>query len=156
VYNDKSQLRKIAGSEYADFRDRVVGKDIEDWLYKNPQAYIYFLRCPNPELVKVLCRITKRKVNIIYSQWKGYYEGVHKTYCADIIQGLVNSGHADLKYIHTSGHANLFAIKRLAGAVKPLKIVPIHTEYPVELKREFEKDGFTNVELWDDGIEYQL
>jgi ribonuclease J len=156
VYNDKSQLRRITGTEYDAFRDRVIGNDIGDRLYESPQKYVYFLRCPNPELVKVLCRKTKRKVNIIYSQWKGYFEGVHKGYCADIIQGLVNLGHADLKHIHTSGHANLFAIKRLAGAVKPKIIVPIHTEYPVELKREFEKDGFTNVELWDDGIEYQL
>jgi len=156
VYNDKNQLRKIGGSEYDAFRGRVIGNDIEDRVYHNPQEYVYFLRCPNPELVKVLCRIAKRKVNIIYSQWKGYFEGVHKTYCADIIEGLVNSGFADLKHIHTSGHANLFAIKRLAEAVISKKIVPIHTEYPVELKREFEKDGFTNIELWDDGIEYQL
>lgn len=156
VYNDPDQLNKIAGSEFDAFRTRVIANDIKDQVYKNPEEYVYFLRCPNKNLVKVLCDIRKRKVNIIYSQWDGYFEGVHKIYSANIIQGLVDAGLADLQHIHTSGHANLSAIKRLAGAINPKKIVPIHTEYPVELKRDFEKDGFTNVELWEDQKEYHL
>jgi hypothetical protein len=35
-------------------------------------------------------------------------------------------------------------------------IVPIHTSSPETFKKEFEKEGFTNINLWDDGIEYKL
>lgn len=156
VYNDPKQMKLVAGTEYDAFRKRVIGKDIGNRIFDNPKDYVYFVRCPNPFLVKALTDNGKPKVNLIYSQWKGYLEERRNNKCPDIINGLVDSNLADFKLIHTSGHANLFAIKRLAGAIKPKKIVPIHTEYPEELKWEFEKGRFTNVELWDDGIEYQL
>lgn len=33
---------------------------------------------------------------------------------------------------------------------------PIHTNSPVSFKKEFEKEGLTNVNLWEDGKEYYL
>ena len=69
---------------------------------------------------------------------------------------MIDSKKVVFQHIHTSGHATLSDLKRLAKAVNPKKIVPIHTENPEKLKQEFVKDDFTNFELWDDGIEYQL
>jgi ribonuclease J len=69
---------------------------------------------------------------------------------------LKSSPGINFEPIHTSGHATLSDIKKLLKAVKPKRIVPIHTEKPELLKSLFEKDGFTNVELWEDGKEYQL
>lgn len=154
VFNHPNQLKKITGAEYDDFRERITKKDIGNRVFDNPAGYVYFLRCPNVKLVDAL--LPNGIINLIYSQWKGYLEEGHKTYCADIIQELVDSKKVVFRHIHTSGHATLFDLKRLVKAVNPKKIVPIHTENPVKIKQELEKGGFTNVSLWDDGIEYQI
>ena len=154
VYNHPNQMKRIAGAGFNDFRERIKKKDIGNRVYSNPAEYVYFLRCPNPKLVDVL--LPNGTINLIYSQWEGYLQEGHKTYCADIIQSLIDSKKVVFQHIHTSGHATLSDLKRLAKAVNPKKIVPIHTENPEKLKQEFVKDDFTNFELWDDGIEYQL
>ncbi|HOG23734.1 MAG TPA: MBL fold metallo-hydrolase [Candidatus Omnitrophota bacterium] len=41
------------------------------------------------------------------------------------------------KEVHTSGHAILSDLKRLAGKMKPGIIIPIHTERPEEYRRHF-------------------
>ena len=154
VYNHPNQRKKVAGVEFDAFREGLDKNDVGNQVFDNPKDFIYFLRCPNAKLAKVLAR--KGTINLIYSQWKGYLEEGHKTYCADIIQDLIDSKLVKFQHIHTSGHATLSDLKRLAKVVEPKKIVPIHTENPVKLKQEFEKDGFTNFELWYDGMEYQL
>jgi len=154
VYNHPHQLEKVAGDEYADFRERIGKKDIGNQVFDNPAGYVYFLRCPNTKLVDAL--LPHGAINLIYSQWGGYLREGHKSYCADIIQELVDSKRVVFQHIHTSGHATLFDLKRLAKTVNPKKIVPIHTESPIRLEQEFVRAGFTNIELWDDGIEYQL
>lgn len=154
VYNHPRQLEKIAGVGFDGFKKRIDKKDIGNQIFSNPKDYIYFLRCPNVKLVDSL--LPYGTINLIYSQWKGYLEEGHKTYCADIIQELVDSKKVAFRHIHTSGHATLFDLKRLAKAVNPKKIVPIHTENPVKMQQEFEKAGFTNVELWNDGTYYTI
>lgn len=154
VYNHPNQMKRIAGAGFNDFRERIKKKDIGNRVYSNPAEYVYFLRCPNPKLVDAL--LPNGTINLIYSQWEGYLKEGHKTYCADLIQSLIDSNKVVFQHIHTSGHATLSDLKRLAKAVNPKKIVPIHTENPEKLKQEFVKDDFTNFELWDDGIEYQL
>lgn len=154
VYNHPSQLAKIKGPNFIAFRERIILKDIGNHIFQNPRDFVYFLRCPNQKLVDVLK--PNGIINLVYSQWEGYLKEGHKTYCSDTIIDLKTSGNVDFKLIHTSGHATLTDIKKLVMAVNPVKIVPIHTEYPEKLKLNFEKDGFTNVELWEDGKEYQL
>lgn len=154
VYNHPNQIKKIARAEFDEFRNRVMKKDVGNRVFDNPKDYVYFLRCPSTKLVDAL--MPNGTINLIYSQWEGYLKEGHKTYCADIIQDLIDKKKVVFQHIHTSGHATLFDLKRLTKAVNPKKIVPIHTEYPAKMKQEFEKEGFINVELWDDGIEYQL
>lgn len=154
VYNHPNQMKKIAGAEFDDFRERIKKKDIGNRVFSNPAGYVYFLRCPNVKLVDAL--LPNGTINLIYSQWEGYLKEGHKTYCADIIQSLIDSKKVVFHHIHTSGHATLSDLKRLAKVVNPRKIVPIHTENPAKLKQDFIKHGFSNVYLWDDGIEYQL
>jgi ribonuclease J len=154
VFNHPNQLKKIAGAEFDGFRDRIKKKDIGNQVFGSPKDYMYFLRCPNTKLVDAL--LPYGSINLIYSQWEGYLKERHKTYCTDTIKELVDSKKVVFQHIHTSGHATLFDLKRLTKAVSPKKIVPIHTENPAKIKLEFETDGFTNIELWDDGIEYRL
>ena len=60
----------------------------------------------------------------IYSLWKGYiYQNSRTKEFMDFIE---NKG-IPVKYIHTSGHADLDGLKKIVGIVKPKNIVPIHT-----------------------------
>lgn len=154
VFNHPRQLEKVAGTAFDEFRKRVEGKNIGNRVFDNPRDYVYFLRCPNEKLVDAF--LPKGTINLIYSQWEGYLKEGHKNYCADIINSLQDSGKVTLTRIHTSGHAILSDLIRLAKAVSPRKVIPIHTENPIRLQQEFQKEGFTNIELWDDGVDYDI
>jgi ribonuclease J len=99
---------------------------------------------------------TKGTINIIYSQWDGYLREEHKHYCTDYINDLKKDSSISFNSIHTSGHATVPDLLKFAKAINAKKIVPIHTAFPETFKMEFEKEAFTNINLWDDGKEYQL
>jgi ribonuclease J len=82
------------------------------------------------------------KARLIWSQWDGYLkEGPGMKLKADLAAKGVS-----LDVIHTSGHASILDLKRLAEAIAPKALVPIHT---------FEGDRFpeffANVVRRDDG-----
>lgn len=59
----------------------------------------------------------------IWSQWDGYLkDGVGAKLKADLAARAV-----PLEVIHTSGHASILDLKRLAAAINPLALIPIHT-----------------------------
>lgn len=59
----------------------------------------------------------------IWSQWDGYLkEGPGAKLGADLAARGV-----PLEIIHTSGHASIFDLKRFAEALRPDKLIPIHT-----------------------------
>lgn len=59
----------------------------------------------------------------IYSMWHGYLERT------DLVQFL-ESHNIELIEIHTSGHAYVEDLKKLAHTLNPCFLVPIHTFYP--------------------------
>ncbi len=79
---------------------------------------------------------------VIWSQWEGYLtEGSGAKLKADCdARGI------PFEIIHTSGHASIADLKRLAAAVAPKALVPIHT-FGAERFPEL----FENVVLRDDG-----
>jgi ribonuclease J len=83
-----------------------------------------------------------KKASLIWSQWEGY---------------LVDGAGAALKQacatraipfeiVHTSGHASPGDLKRLANAIAPTRLIPIHTFF-----WEMFPKLFNNVNLIDDG-----
>jgi ribonuclease J len=79
---------------------------------------------------------------VFWSQWDGYLsEGAGAALKADCERRGI-----PFESIHTSGHASPGDLKRLAAAVAPKRLIPIHT---------FERDKFPalfeNVSLHDDG-----
>lgn len=61
----------------------------------------------------------------IYSMWPGYLErGSHnlRNWCRDHKVGF--------EIVHTSGHADAKDLKRLINAVRPKRLIPIHTIVP--------------------------
>ena len=154
VYNPKSQMDKVTEDEFEDFTTRVNANAVHGGIFIKPEKFVYFLRCPNEKLIDKI--LPKGTINLIYSQWKGYLEEEHKTYCTDIINRLKVQKKVQFTHIHTSGHATLEEIKEFAKAIDPKKIVPIHTDFPDKMKLEFATTGLTNIEVWDDGKEYTI
>jgi len=77
---------------------------------------------------------------LIYSQWDGYIRDKKK---ASVFWDFVRANDLKLEHIHTSGHATVGILKQLAGALKPKRIVPIHTERPERFKEYFGKSVMT-------------
>jgi ribonuclease J len=61
--------------------------------------------------------------NLIYSMWEGY---LRKLNTKKFIDYLTNRNFTIHK-IHTSGHADIGALKQMVEAIKPKNIMPIHT-----------------------------
>ncbi len=154
VFDHPGQLEKIKDKSFDEFRNRVKDQRTGNAVFKNPSDFVYFVRCPNEKLVNKLR--TKGTINIIYSQWEGYLKEEHKTFCTDNINTLKTDSDISFQVIHTSGHATVPDLMKFAKAINSNKIVPIHTAFPEKFKIEFEKEGFNNITLWDDGKEYLI
>lgn len=66
---------------------------------------------------------------LIYSMWEDYLKDDLKSYCA---KNKIN-----IEYIHVSGHAIQEDLKKFVAALKPKKLIPIHTFYPQDYKKLF-------------------
>jgi ribonuclease J len=79
---------------------------------------------------------------VIWSQWEGYLkEGSGAQFKADCeARGI------PFEVIHTSGHASIVDLQRLAAAIGPKALVPIHTFMAERFPELFE-----NVMLHQDG-----
>jgi ribonuclease J len=71
--------------------------------------------------------------NLIYSLWEGYMQ---KPVTAKFIDYLTSRGFT-LHKIHTSGHADIPALKQMVNAIKPEYIIPIHTFNGSEYRKIF-------------------
>jgi ribonuclease J len=83
----------------------------------------------------------------IYSQWEGYWEQD----CNSFLREWVEKHKIHKVSIHTSGHASIDDLKRFTEALKPAKIVPIHTFMPEEYEGLFK-----NVHLYADGEYWEV
>jgi ribonuclease J len=154
VYDHPSQLEKVKDKSFDDFRNRIKPKRVGNLVFSNPSDYVYFVRCPNEKLIDKLR--SKGTINIIYSQWEGYLLEEHKNFCTDNLNALKKDSDISFQTIHTSGHATVPDLMKFAKAINSNKIVPIHTAFPEQFKKEFEKQGFSNITLWKDGKEYSI
>ncbi|MFC1957387.1 MBL fold metallo-hydrolase [Chloroflexota bacterium] len=95
---------------------------------------------------RVLCNKLppETKTSAIYSMWHGYLER------SDLPQFLKEKC-ISISEIHTSGHAYISQLKKLADALKPRFVIPIHTFYP-----EKYHDMFSNVIQLEDGLQMNL
>jgi ribonuclease J len=80
----------------------------------------------------------------VYSLWHGYLKRT------DLVQFL-DSHNIELLEIHTSGHAYVEDLKKLAHVLDPRFVVPIHTFHPEQYSRIYE-----NIVQLDDGETYYL
>lgn len=78
----------------------------------------------------------------IWSQWDGYL----KRPAGEALLSALAERNIPLSHAHTSGHASILDLKRLAKAIAPKVLVPIHT-FNAEKFPEY----FSNVALKQDG-----
>jgi len=152
VFDCNKQMEKIEDKSFERFRSKIKANTIGDAVFKAPAGYIHFVRNPNIELINTLRK--RGKINIIYSQWEGYLKEEYKQYFTDNINALKKDNDIVYHSIHTSGHATVPDLMKFAKAINSKKIVSIHTAFPEKFKAEFEKEGLTNITLWEDGKEY--
>ena len=107
------------------------------------------LRIPLSGMQRIAKKMEKEKplheASFIYSMWSGYLKSNPK------FKEFTDQYKIPMKIIHTSGHAYLHDLKRLAEALKPRMIVPIHT-----LSGDEFKNHFTNVYRFDDGMPFEI
>ena len=83
-----------------------------------------------------------KDATLIYSIWSGYLKRDQYRPLVD----WLDKKSIPLVYCHTSGHAPVSDLKRLADALAPKMLVPIHSFEPEQFP-----DHFENVVLKDDG-----
>ena len=154
VYDKESQLAKLKDKSYEDFKSKIEKNKVGSLIFKRPSDFVYFLRCPNKHFVNALRH--HGTINVIYSQWVGYLKEEFKTDYTERYNQLKDDSDIAFEVIHTSGHATVPDLLKFAKAINAKKIVPIHTGFPEAFKRVFEKAGFTNINLWEDGLEYRI
>jgi ribonuclease J len=81
---------------------------------------------------------------IIYSMWKGYLE-------EERVKAFIE-GYRKVD-VHTSGHADIEAIKMLMEITTPDMIIPIHTEVPTAFNGIYNKGKLI---LLQDGEEFVM
>lgn len=85
----------------------------------------------------------------IYSMWEGYREDFAKP----VIKKMQDKN-VSMYQIHTSGHADIPTLREFVSAIKPTRLVPIHTFYPEQFKELFSE--YTTVELHPDNQEFEV
>ena len=107
------------------------------------------LRLPLGIMKRIANQLIKTRpltdAHFIYSLWDGYLERDTR------FKEFSEKFGIPITEIHTSGHAYLDDLKRLAEALKPKVIIPMHT-----LGGDEFKDHFANVVRLDDGVPFPV
>jgi len=129
------------------FRNRVMPEE----LRQTPEAFLYFGKMSSFDFIDEFKNVAA-PVNVIYSQWLGYLDGTHPDYYgSDQIAAFRSDPAINFVYAHTSGHAPVEDLKRLAEALKPKMLIPIHTEHGEDFSHIF-----ANVVTHNDGEVFVL
>lgn len=154
VFAGYSQDQKLKANPdyFGDFRKRLYRHRLKrEELHATPEAFLYFGKMSSFRLINAL-KNAAAPVNVIYSQWLGYLDGTHPEYFGSAeVAALRSDPEINFFYAHSSGHATLEDLQKLAAALKPKKLVPIHTE-----NAECFKSTFENVMTLMDGEVFDL
>jgi ribonuclease J len=154
VFATHSQDERLKANPdyFEDFRKRLYCHRVKrEELHATPESFLYFGKMSSFRLIDEF-KNAAAPVNVIYSQWLGYLDGNHADYFgSDKISACRSDPAVNFLYAHTSGHAPIDDLQRLASALKPRKLVPIHTEHGEEFSQTF-----ANVVTLNDGEVFVL
>jgi ribonuclease J len=154
VFATHSQDERLKANPdyFEDFRKRLYCHRVKrEELHATPESFLYFGKMSSFRLIDEFNN-DAAPVNVIYSQWLGYLDGIHAGYFGSGETAAFRSDPAvNFVYAHTSGHAPVADLQRLAAALNPRKLVPIHTE-----RGEDFSHIFANVVTHNDGESWAL
>jgi ribonuclease J len=154
VFAAYSQDQKLKANPdyFGDFRTRLYRYRVKrEELHATPEAFLYFGKMSSFRLINAF-KNAAAPVNVIYSQWLGYLDGTHADYFgSDEISAFRSDPEVNFIYAHSSGHAPLEDLQKLAAALKPKMLIPIHTEDAEGFRGQFE-----NVTTLTDGETFVL
>lgn len=160
-WSDVKVIRNLGGNYYKKIKDNEeYFKDFKYKLFKKENvididtikenASSYLLKVSPWHIKKFISSLGLNDVNIIYSQWLGYLEEEFSdAKTVKMFQELHDK--YNWVYAHTSGHADLDALKKFASSLSPKKLIPIHTAH----KEEF-SEHFDNVAIMMDNESYDI
>ena len=90
-------------------------------LSDDQDKYVFLFR---PSMTRNLPDCGTGKARLVYSMWTGYLDRPEWS------QTLQDPRIGSFEKVHVSGHASLEDLIRLCQAIKPKRIIPIHTEFP--------------------------
>ncbi len=118
-------------SKLFDFDDEttlVLGEDCDFERDLRPNGFIMPVRAGSQlDFVKKMLHYFP-DAELIYSMWKGYYEGTEEQKSQNVID-FVNLFHGEYHYLHTSGHADVETLEKVCRITNPtMGVIPIHKE----------------------------
>ncbi len=120
----------------------TYGANLDEKLRE--QGFCMLVRAGNPTHKRIMDKFKDYDPLIIYSMWKGYLE-------EERVNAFIE-GYRKVD-VHTSGHADLSAIKLLMEMTTPDIIIPIHTEMPTAFNGIYNK---AKLVLLQDGEEFVM
>jgi ribonuclease J len=135
----QDQRLKANPDYFRDFRKRLYRYRVKrEELHATPEAFLYFGKMSSFRLINAF-KNAAAPVNVIYSQWLGYLDVKHADYFgSDEISAFRADPEVKFIYAHSSGHAPLEDLQKLAATLNPRMLVPIHTEDADGFKTKFE------------------
>ena len=109
----------------------------------------FFLKISN--FSDLLTELRDIRTTVIYSQWTGYKKEEYNPSGFKKYMDLEKKSTIDFHDVHTSGHASVSDLQKLANAINAKILVPIHTEYSKEYIKYF-----PNVQVMDDGEAFSV
>lgn len=100
---------------------------------RQPDRYILLVRDSMAAELKPELGDTAHGALFLYGLWKGYWNRSRM----QNLQDWVEAAEINFCYAHTSGHAVTADLNRLAAALQPEQIVPVHTSQPEDYERYF-------------------
>lgn len=108
-----------------DILDRFSGSEVlPEAMTAHPEKVMLFVR---PGMEDDIARIPGlHGGTLLYSLWEGYRESDRTAAFLKAMEALGIT----VKNLHTSGHADIPSLQRMADKLQPKKILPIHTLHP--------------------------
>ena len=123
VYLPRAQRRRIITDKRFDLIDRYKEQRIyAEELQGTPQGYAMMFRT---SMAGDLDNMDLKDACLIYSLWPGYLERDRTD-----LREWAKRKEIDFHIVHSSGHSSFVDLHRMAQAVAPQRLLPIHTVYP--------------------------
>jgi len=123
VYVPEYQRRQIKAIKRFDIVDRYKGYRIYRETLRDRIGLVVMLFRPTMVTDIDLMEGARTDARMIWSQWDGYLQ----TEASQAFQARLAERGVPLEVIHASGHASIADLKRLAEAMAPEALVPVHT-----------------------------